>query len=536
MKSTITLKNKSHYFVPSVSRDLVTVQNPDLYLSARQKIEGMETRLYYEYESTKANGGFTQFITLTYNDASIPSFCGFPCIDSHDIRHFFHDNRFFKDLGKKHGYNYKYYVGCEFGEGRGVRGAGNNPHYHILLFFTPFKDWYKVNKRTGEYQSLTPSLKAKEVAKAIRRFWCGPDYWRISPTKYRFGIVSFGKVHRYGLIQDFRGISYVSKYCVKEQYFKDVENKIKANPSIFYEYAIEHSDVLTSREDFNISVQDIIKKFRSRFSYRLMCSHGLGLSALNDVSDLMKPRVKVASKRGFKKRSLPLYLYRKLYCDVKKDHLGVSYYTSNELGKKYKLYNLPLQIDKLASDTYSRILSLYYSPQLLDKLINYDDNIKSYPFADRDSFLHRYVVTDSQISQIGKLLQQHVPFRDSEIRLFELYSIYKKVYKDRYYCCSGLLGFDKPLQVSSDFNHSLLDIHKFSFDTRFCLPSNKEGSYYSYDFHPCFSPYISLFNWFDDMHSYFVVQKDKVDKENYERWKRLKNINRNCNKINSYVC
>lgn len=41
---------------------------------------------------------------------------------------------FRKQLLRKFGTTFKYFIGAELGDGKGERGMHNNPHYHALFF------------------------------------------------------------------------------------------------------------------------------------------------------------------------------------------------------------------------------------------------------------------------------------------------------------------------------------------------------------------------------------------------------------------
>ena len=65
MRSTITIQNKSEYYVPTISRSANVVANPLLFQNAKQKREGYETRRLFKMPFTfkklinKANNFFT---------------------------------------------------------------------------------------------------------------------------------------------------------------------------------------------------------------------------------------------------------------------------------------------------------------------------------------------------------------------------------------------------------------------------------------------------------------------------------------------
>lgn len=520
MRSFINIKNRSNYFVPTITRKVVQVTNPSMYLATKQRIEGYETRLYYEYERTKAEGGFAQFVTLTYNDKSLPTFYGIPCLRNSDIRRLFHDCRFFKDLEKRQGYSFKYFVGAEFGEGgkshdyEGVRGEGNNPHYHVVLFFTPIKDWkHRFDRRFKVPKEKVQACYSYQSANAILKFWQGSSKLR---RNYNLGSVDFGSVHPFGLIQDFRGCSYVSKYCVKDVYFKRSEDFIRETISQNiqrYEedpsYTLnEETGELTYIDDF---IDNEIKRFRKEHSYRVLCSQGLGITAKDNIQNLMDPLVKVASKKGFRMRSLPLYIYRKVYYDIAKDPDGRYYYKLNALGKKYKLTRLSKDLESLVQTTQENVRKLVHSKTLREVYYSSEDS-KGGPY-----YYHNLkLIHDLSTIDVTK----------DPNNLFIKYALYKKIYQNR---CFRFTPFrDYPvIDVPKDYNTTLQDTHLLCFDSSSGVNPVLERDTFSYDNHPYFKYHCSLFSWFDDINSYFVVTTDRENKRKYEEYKQLKRIQNN---------
>lgn len=522
MKATIEVKNPTNYNYPGITRSVVTLSNPKLHKSTSQKIEGYETRLYYEYKETLKNGGFCQYVTLTYNDKHLPKFYGIPCLDNSHIRYLFHDTRFFKDLKKKHGYTFKYFVGSEYGNGgqdhnyKGKRGVGNNPHFHVILFFTPLKEWYKVSKRTGEITYKTPALAPYTSYCAIKKYWEGFHKLR---RNYNFGICDFGKVHPLGLIQNFKAISYASKYCVKDVAYKKAESLLrdKILPSLLVSFSepTDSNDLVSierniTESSFSIvesEIDNIIKEFRSKHSHRVLCSHGLGLYGLKFIQNDMKPSLPVATDKGFITRTLPLYLYRKKYNTVKKDFQGKYYYCLNSLGKRFKCFNLDHNLDKLCKDTFTNVCNILSSPSAYSMFVH-----------DRED--GGIILSESDRQSLLTFVDgfKHV----SKDNIFYTYAVYKKIYENRFYCYTPF-GDIPPLDIYKDFRVSLADTHLFSLhDSNVCLCISQR-EYFPFSGHPDFLPYLRFFSLFDDFNSYFVLKTDRKNKEKYENWKMLKN-------------
>ena len=136
VKKPIRLVNRTKYFIPDRDKTHVTFQSSSSFAFQRQKVENYETRLYYEFKRSQELGGQTFFYTLTYNDEHVPSYMGQRCFDYEDLR-FLLNGGFRKILLRKYGTCFRYFVGAELGDGKGVRGESNNPHYHILFFLRP---------------------------------------------------------------------------------------------------------------------------------------------------------------------------------------------------------------------------------------------------------------------------------------------------------------------------------------------------------------------------------------------------------------
>ena len=135
-KKPLRLKNTTKYFVLGKDKVRNSFSSSESYLARKSKIEGYESRLYWQYRYCQDVGGQTFFYTLTYSDKNLPEMYGQPCFDYEDLRDLF-TGGFRKMLLRKYGTTFKYFVGAELGDGKGSRGFGNNPHYHVLFFLEP---------------------------------------------------------------------------------------------------------------------------------------------------------------------------------------------------------------------------------------------------------------------------------------------------------------------------------------------------------------------------------------------------------------
>ena len=218
IKKNIRLKNRTLYFSPGKDRTHVVFGSSRSYCSVRSKIEGYESRLYWQFKYCQDFGGQTFFYTLTYNNQSIPNHYGTYCFDYEHLRDLL-TGGFRKFLLRKFGTSFKYFIGAELGEGKGSRGLHNNPHYHILFFLQS-----ACNPKFA-YRKITPI----EFRHLVRLYWQGFDEDVTGFRSYKtakYGAVKEGD--NLGLVTDFRAIRYVSKYVTKDLGLVMKEEKIQS--------------------------------------------------------------------------------------------------------------------------------------------------------------------------------------------------------------------------------------------------------------------------------------------------------------------
>ena len=216
-KKSIRLKNRTLYFNPDTCRTHVQFSSPDSYQSRQIKIEGYETRLYWQFRYCDEHNGQTFFYTLTYNDKAMPKYMGINCFDYEHLRDLF-TGGFRKQLLRKYGTTFKYFVGAELGDGKGERGMHNNPHYHVLFFLEP------ANNERYPYQQISP----EDFRHLIRLYWQGFDedtdgFHDYNDAKY--GIAREGE--NVGKVTDFRACMYCAKYVCKDVKLKSKEDEIR---------------------------------------------------------------------------------------------------------------------------------------------------------------------------------------------------------------------------------------------------------------------------------------------------------------------
>lgn len=238
VKKPIRIKNNTKYFNPCTSKSRVTFSSPDSYQQRRIKIEGYETRLYWQFRYCEEHDGQTFFYTLTYNDEHLPKMYGLNCFDYEDLRDLL-TGGFRKQLLRKYGTTFKYFIGAELGDGKGTRGMHNNPHYHILFFLEDAK-----NERFP-YVKITPD----EFRHLVRLYWQGFDEDTDGMQDYRtakYGIAREGE--NVGKVTDFRAVSYCAKYVCKDAYLKRGESIVEKKVRFLTKKSYKRS--MKSFEDF----------------------------------------------------------------------------------------------------------------------------------------------------------------------------------------------------------------------------------------------------------------------------------------------
>ena len=231
-KKSKRLKNRTKYFDPDTSKSHVRFSSPDSYQSRQIKIEGYETRLYWQFKYCEDHDGQAYFYTLTYNDGAMPKYKlgkkydkskgvyvpeEFSCFDYEDLRYLF-TGGFNKQLLRRYGTKLKYFVGAELGDGKGSRGMHNNPHYHVIFFLE------NAHHEKFPYIKITP----EDFRHLVKTYWQGFDentdgYHDYNDAKY--GIAKEGD--NVGKVSDYRAISYCAKYVCKDAKLKQYEDKVE---------------------------------------------------------------------------------------------------------------------------------------------------------------------------------------------------------------------------------------------------------------------------------------------------------------------
>lgn len=570
-KSSITLKNRTNYFIPDKDKVKITFSSPKSYQSKSIKQEAFETRLYYQFDYCNKNNGQTFFYTLTYNDKAMPNHYGMNCFDYEDLRDLL-TGGFRKQLLRKYGTTFKYAISAELGDGKGERGMHNNPHYHCLLFTE------NANNPKFPYVKISET----EMTNLIKLYWQGftnnQDY-----KTAKYGIVKEGE---YGaIVQSYQALNYVSKYVCKDiylienekniknflkyKYTKEYENSEEVAREFFYKviypmyntplnakhtkwsftdtqlineldpdafeiiklafgeipekitnYDSYINRIITKHSLWNKyyqfldeyiqpKIKERINEWRNRFSNKPRISQGVGITALDAIKDKMNPGIPVPGKNGIKTRPISMYYYRKLYCDTVKDKkTKQNMYILNELGQKYKLAKLPLQINKKIEQANNNLNMIKNNRELYNKMRNSD--INTIVEWDYDTFQ----------KQTNKLLQY-----DNIQNILKRYAEYKLVYENRFFTYK----IDR-----SDTSIKFPDINVYNDYKRFLVPSylsiprndlmldvfleDIPENYLPYSTHKYFTKYRGIFAVLDMCADYLFVQNDnKKQKDAEER-------------------
>ena len=571
-RKNLRILNPTKYFDPSKDKTHVRFPSPSSYRFQKMKVESFEARLYWQYRYCASLGCKTFFYTLTYNDENLPFKYGKPCFDYEDLRDLF-TGGFRKQLLRKYGQTFKYFVGAELGCGEGERGLGNNPHYHILFFLEP------ANNPRFTFKQI-PALEFRHL---IRMYWQGFDQSDgfLDYRKCKYGIAKEGS-ENFGEVIDYRAVAYCAKYVTKDvrlkmrevdilkllrfryhvqlqkdldfhrKFFKDVlkplffvndisdaESLVRLLPEIT-EFANRFHDLTPIevfdndetfvksvklvcrfhhlwKEYFNFLNKEVdercrkdINEWRNRYCNKPRISQNVGIYALNFIEDLANPRIEILTKKGKRMRLLPLYLYRKLFT-------GVVYPVERFFNGKFYQTN-PIRVLNRDGINY--------------KLSQLDKNIQR--LSDKTKSLFELVVNDRSLFQMMLAsdvnTECHYSFEDFKFRLSKLkvdfhedyiykqYAVYKLVYEDRCFEFNG----DFPLL------HYKLDYERFLIPSIFSVPRSDLAlecfvedipkNYMYYETHPDFLRFAGIFAVFNLVSDYFAVQADiKAENEKKER-------------------
>lgn len=275
------------------------------------------------------------------------------CFDYNHIRSLL-TGGFNKYLLRNYGSVLRYFVSGELGDGKGVRGYHNNPHYHILFYLYPtsaFPDKEFID--ASGYTPISPIV----FRSLVRKYWQGFDQdidgKRDFRTSCKYGIVKEGLYC--GLIQDYHGLFYCAKYVCKDVTLKMYESKLDSHLRIrFGKYRYSSKSVIDFLSSYPQYLKDLMSSgffddvssigfddllsymkseynkfcdehihecvksglsdFRNRHSNKVRLSNGVGDYGLDFIDS--NSLISIPSKKGFKKIPISQYYFRKKYTDV----------------------------------------------------------------------------------------------------------------------------------------------------------------------------------------------------------------------------
>lgn len=341
-KSPLRIKNPklaANTFLQCVDKEYLLVPCGHCPECNAKRSKALQFRMYQEYISCLADGGFCLWQTLTYSERTIHKVNGFPLFSKRDIQ------LFLKRLRKKlhdNGYNsdgnLKYVVVGEYGEKKG------RPHYHAA-FFVHFK--------------IGPNILDNYIADC----WTTLD--NLYDKRVSTGFVDNSETSK-RIVNDIAALSYISKYIIKGTHLVKTIQMFKSSHWYCYvnDYLRSKSRSWDSLQDYELS--KIWKDYIFSHAYYdeieplsfippLMQSKGLGLSYLEEIDmrnifDLIP--VTTNSCEVPQLYSLPSYYIRKIFYNYDKNTCR---YILNDLGKEYKK-----QIDKSLLDDMSKNVTIDY--------------------------------------------------------------------------------------------------------------------------------------------------------------------------------
>lgn len=243
MDSFLVIPNKTKYYHDKTKTSNV-VSSPSNFTSYASRRKDVFHRLYFEYKHCLENGGYALFYTLTYAEHAITKFFGHNVHNYDDLGWLFKTSSFTKDLKRYFNTSIKYCITSEFGEGKGVRGYHNNPHYHAIFYLYPID----ANK---------PIINAVDFRTLIQSYWQGcfsretlTYKERIDPSNLldvntQFDLFKFGRCTEgdfYGVINSPKALSYVVKYVTKDDLTCYTEKSILNSIDAFYKVDYKYDD------------------------------------------------------------------------------------------------------------------------------------------------------------------------------------------------------------------------------------------------------------------------------------------------------
>lgn len=582
----LLVKNNTHYY--SLSNKLYnSVPDADSWEFQSSRRLSYSQRLYWEYQYIKSVGGQAFFYTFTYNNKSLPHYSFYdmnpdkhelylrnmPCFSYDHIR-LLTNGIISKELRRKYGSQLRYFVACERGEGKGFRGKGLNPHYHVIFFISPLSD--KVRKpKDPPYHRISP-IQFCHLCKCVWQYNTVPGTYDHLVADYkssRFGHCQPGD--DLGLITDFDALSYVTKYVCKDAALSKDDKAVKYSIErdfrqkgytwhsiyFYYQYLRLNGHILDRQHFLESSGLSDYIFWRSCFPTR---RHEIDFFRyLNMHHPFIYDSFWDRFKDFFEGIYLPLVInqsYRDYY-----NRYGAKVRTSKSLGIYGLIFVRDLQnnphfvIDSDKSSTqpiclyyYRKIyMNVEYCPvtgnplyvlndrgldlkcrNLERNIIKLQDNIdKSLTFFSNNldnenlwSFASSY--------GLSKTLLNSVYADSSFLSVIHRFAVYKFVYQYRHYST-----FNNPPSIDAgfDLSHIMMDYRSFLKSNYYTcdytemsliqvLPyySQRDGNIFPFVAHPAFSEYADKFNVIDKFYECYLDFIGECKKKEFDESRQLR--------------
>lgn len=303
-------------------------------------------RMSYEHMETLDNGGFSFYITLTYNEESVPHIGSTKVFRKHDIEQYIQTLRLrIKRYLHLDHYDSKlrFFYSGEYG------GKTHRPHYHVVFFCNdPINKW-----------------KFRNFAMSI---------WR-----KQYGFVKCG--NNYGFIESLAPFNYCAKYVCKDTYPDSWVNKLSSS----------------IQKDFDLGIidSDWLKDQQLQYLPPHRASNNLGLYVLQceDFRNLQKGFVILSdTKLNKRKYKLPLYLDRKIFFNVELNKNGNPMYVLNDLGNEMKLIR-KIKYEEAFKKSFIYLMSQHGDSENLRK-INYKFKTQFRSYEE----LHKFILSRGTLS------------------------------------------------------------------------------------------------------------------------------------------
>lgn len=243
----------------------------------RDMREDFEDLFTAEHDYRQKRGDKSVVFCLTYNDEHIRNFYGHNVLDSDDVHKCISKASKFGKKMQRAGYTFDYVLVGEYGNGgvthgvHGVRGSGNNPHYHGVGWFHKFD----TSKPTLPYDTLCSML---------REAWQGcaesnPSVYGRSRAMRAAGL---GFVCLSGeILCPTAGVQYISKYIGKDimTLHKDMLSEVL--PGAFKQVA--YAVIIEFFNNRDLGDMSVVSQFYQHWQMFLPFNHPLYLPRTRDT-------------------------------------------------------------------------------------------------------------------------------------------------------------------------------------------------------------------------------------------------------------